>query len=90
MPTFSRRNASRDTEEIQRENQALTQTVKTQEEGFRLQNETLMQELNKVIWRSFRFFIMTKMIVELVMMIESDRDNDNRAYRQKIMWEQQE
>jgi len=49
LPTFSRRNASRDTEEIQRENQALTQTVKTQEEGFRLQNETLMQELNKVI-----------------------------------------
>lgn len=47
LPSLIRKNAGRDAGEIQRENQALTNAVKTQEEGFRLQNETLMQELNK-------------------------------------------
>ena len=38
----------RDPEEVQRENDLLTRKVHSQEEEFKLQNETIMHELNEV------------------------------------------
>ncbi|CAF1362241.1 unnamed protein product [Adineta steineri] len=48
LPFKIMRNSSRDVDDVQRKNDALTQKVHTQEEEFRLQNETMMHELNEV------------------------------------------
>ena len=42
------RTPSRDANEVQREKNALTQKLHTHEEEFKLQNETMMRELNEV------------------------------------------
>ncbi|UJR35387.1 hypothetical protein I4U23_028144 [Adineta vaga] len=47
LPFKLRRTPGRDVDEIQRENEVLTRKVHTQEEEFKLQNETMMQELNE-------------------------------------------
>ncbi|CAF4682765.1 unnamed protein product, partial [Rotaria sp. Silwood1] len=47
LPWKIRRVTGRDIDEVQRENDVLTRKVHTQEEEFKLQNETMMRELNE-------------------------------------------
>ena len=48
LPFKIRRAPTRDIDDVHRENEVLTRKVHTQEEDFKLQNETMMHELNEV------------------------------------------
>ena len=75
----------RDPEEVQRENDLLTRKVHSQEEEFKLQNETVMHELNEV--RRQIEVISTLVIVALPTRIALEADNDSRACREKTQRE---
>lgn len=75
----------RDPEEVQRENDLLTRKVHSQEEEFKLQNETIMHELNEVRHQIEVRWEVT--IVALLTRIALEADSDSRACREKTQRE---
>ena len=70
----------KDIEEVQKENDVLARKVHNQEEEFKLQNETMMRELNEV--NIFFSILIMKIFSSLMMMISIDYDNDNKACKE--------